>query len=266
MGKNFLSEIIVPVKQFFKGELDIFDPDSSPYAIEYFKKIYGNSDWKLIDEFDFNNLEKTSNRKGFSRLHIRLNHESSYRNTGMFWMKFKLSGDTEFNFNENKEKYLRKKNMSVENKKLLEECSSKHHTLLNMSLLPTTGSLNVLKSRLSVPNDGVIIYSSNHTPECLDRQDTFISALNDYFNNRKNELILSKSGKNREPLINYLNEFSNIYDYCNKVLFIKDKSLVNLLIENGAKPINTESDVLNYINIAQQYWEEKEKNILSLFE
>ena len=35
MGKNFLSEIIVPVKQFFKGELDIFDPDSSPYAIEY---------------------------------------------------------------------------------------------------------------------------------------------------------------------------------------------------------------------------------------
>lgn len=263
MDASILNGVVSDL-ELFNGKKEYFDPDSSLYAMKHYKEAYERNNWKLINEFDFENLKYLFPDSEFLRLYVPLKKDSNYRKQGIFWNKFTLSGDIDFNFNDKKVKIYNKL-LTNENIKLLEFCNSSHHKLLNMSLLPATGKLNNLKGHLFVESEGCISYSRRFIPECLDRQDTFISALNNYFV-RKDELILSESGINREPLINYLDEFSNIYDYCNKVLFIKDKSLVNVLIENGAKPIITESDVLNYINIAQQYWEEKEKNILSLFE
>lgn len=263
MNASILNGIVSDL-QLFNGEKEYFDPDSSLHAMKHYEETYERNNWKLINEFDFKNLKCLFPDSEFLRLYVPLKKDSNYRKQGMFWNKFTLSGEIDFNFNDKKVKVFSKL-LTNENVKLLKFCNAGHHKLLNMSLLPATGKLNNLKGHLFVENEGYINYSRKFIPECLDRQDTFISALNNYFI-RKDELVLSESGINKEPLINYLNEFSDIFDYCDKVLLIKDKSLINTLIENGAKPIKNETDVLNYINLAQKYWKEKEKNILLLFD
>ena len=66
-------------------------------------------------------------------------------------------------------------------------------------------------------------------------------------------------GKNKEYLLNYLNFFDDIYDYCRKIYFIEDREFVDRIIANGQKPLESREDVVRYMNLAIEYWNRKEQ-------
>lgn len=140
-------------EQEYQGCKMDFDPDASPSAIEYYKIIYKDSALKMMSEFDFEKLERRI-LKDKIRLLVCLSSGSDYRNNDRFGPKFKLGGDIDFNFNEKKVSKLRKL-LSEKNQNKLDECSIRHHTLRNMSLIASTGRLNVLKNGLYVNNGSI---------------------------------------------------------------------------------------------------------------
>ncbi|PKE62224.1 hypothetical protein [Macrococcoides caseolyticum] len=248
----------IEVTQFFNGETLDFDPDSSPETFEYYINIYKNH-FNLLNEFDTDDYIKTST-DCIKRLHFPIKEDSILRSD--LGNLFKISGDCDFNFNEKKfylfvflltdnDEYLRKLNDFYKNR---------HHSLINMSIMPTTGGLNLVKGNINNQ----------------DRFDKFIYELYKYFNNEKNE-ILSRCRANKESLKFYLSYFNNdIYQYCREIYFIYDKNLVDDLIESGKKevtfqyPYTTKFNktkeenkvfLINYMNLAERYWSEKEKNI-----
>ena len=66
-----------------------------------------------------------------------------------------------------------------------------HSSEQNLAILPTTGGLNNVKGSLCFDESQNIIYSKKKEPgKQLDRLDTFIAIVYDYFNNNS-ELVLS---------------------------------------------------------------------------
>ena len=226
-----------------------YDPDSSPEAWVHYSKFYTPKHWGLRDEFDFENRDTRNNllnenreEKEFKRLLSLVKPTSKYAKSGKFWSKFNIGGDADFNFNDEKFELFR--GILGNNKEALlqlAECHKYHHSLVNFSLMPATGSLNNYKG-------------SNR----FDRQDTFIKDLNYFFSSNSRD-ILSEAGVNEEPLENFLNTFDNIYHYCEKFYFIDDREFIDRMISEGAMPITTRDDVVRYMNLAMDFWKKKEK-------
>lgn len=254
MKKEFLNKKICS-KQYWKKSEYEFDPDSSPISWSFYNEAYKNLD--LLKSFNIQNLNFTG-----GRLLSKVKKDSDLSKECELWANFKLGGDCDFNFNEKKLKLFKKILSSDLNYKLIETlnyCSNMHHKPLNFSLMPVTGSINNLKGNLHIDEFEIIKLSNNS----LDRFDTFISVLNLYYKNNDN-LILKLSRNNKEPLINFLNKFKNTYDYCEKIYFIKDKSFVDKLIENGMEPIKDMDSVVRYINLAKGYWCIKENFLINI--
>lgn len=254
---------IVKDKQIYNNEEKPFDPDSSPEAIEYYKKIYKNH-FKLFSEFEADDSKVVKaddsddgKSKRYSRIHFKIKSNSKYLQE--FESEFKISGDIDFNFNEKKYEYFEP--LLKENKKYLKKLKcfrdNRHHSLINMSLMPTTGALNTIKGFKS----------------SFDRHDKFLFSLNNYYNFGCDR-IFTFSENNEESIRSFLNQFTDIYDYCKNFYFIEDKNLINDLIKSGEQRIyfyksnNTDESkkinadfLINYMNLAERYWEEKAKNI-----
>ncbi|WOV84730.1 hypothetical protein PGH26_02045 [Sporosarcina jeotgali] len=220
-----------------------YDVDSSPLAWEHYKKVYDTKQWPLIAKFDLNNIRlrrfKHENIT-YTRLLVRIKIDSSSFNEERKWSKFTLGGDCDFNFNEKKVSKFKK--ILGESNELLNYCSRRHHTLLNFSIMPATGGMNSFK--------GI---------KPFDRLDTFVYHLNQYYT-KKDELILSNSRYNKQPLIDFLNTFDNIYDYCKKIYFLSNKDFVDRLILEGERPLLVPKDVVRYMQLAKDYWNEKENS------
>ncbi|MDR2714096.1 MAG: hypothetical protein LBB42_00980 [Coriobacteriales bacterium] len=219
-----------------------YDPDSSPKAWEdYYRKAYTVEHWSLLDEFDMENPKRYSN-EGYSRLRIHLKNNSPKKASGEFWKLFSIGGETDFNFNADKKKKFEKL-LDGHGKDLLEECVRSHHTLKNFSLMASTGNMQGVKG-------------ANR----FDRLDTFVHNLDDYFLG-KTAVVLNRSYVNLQPLKNYLSTFTSVYDYCNKVYFIKDKKFVDRIIEEGQQPIGSCSDAIRYMELAKEFWVKKVKGM-----
>ena len=129
-----------------------------------------------------------------------------------------------------------------------------HHTLTNFSLMLSTGNMQGFK--------GLI---------CDDRLDRFIYFLERYYTepDKQNTHIASFATENNRPaLINYLNSFEDVYDYCQKIYFISDEKLIKKLINSGKQPItgaidengneiSPEQRVIEYMELAIEFWEAK---------
>ena len=92
----------------------------------------------------------------------------------------------------------------------------------------------------------------------MDRLDTFIAIVDDYF--EKNiKLILSyvKGKPNEQYLINFLEKIDDVYDFVDKIYKLDDKKFVDKLICNGRKPIENIDDIERYCLLAKEYWEFK---------
>lgn len=248
--------------------LKIYEDDSSKESWEFYKSQYSCSDWDFWEEFDFLNV-KTRYEKG-----------GKYKsNRYLLWLKddsellreelgeyFSFGGEKVFNFG--KQSYHLKKiiDNSCSNNKdyvlsLLEECKTMHSSIQNLAILPTTGGLNNVKGGLYFDEQGKIEYSTEKEyGKQLDRLDTFIAVLDDYFN-KKSELILgyTKGKPNEQSLKNFLNKFTDVYDFVNKIYKLNDKEFINELICDGRKPIENVNDVKRYCRLAKEYWKLKNK-------
>lgn len=249
------------------------DADSSITAWKYYRSIYTENHWPLIKEFDLKNICTYEERnkiptKGIVRYRAYINTNSPYIN--LFGSEFSLGGECDFNFNEKKKKQFQKilneNSSSKEIEAKLEKCCGMHHNELNFTLMPTTGGMNNFKGTVYF-DENMIKYDANRKSEwsesAYDRLDTFVVCLNNLFT-QTNEIVLSCStSSNKNCLRKYLDTFSDIYDYCEKIYFIDNdnKDFVNKLIENGGKPINTTDDLDRYMDLALEYWRVKERKI-----
>jgi hypothetical protein len=247
-----------------------YDPDSSPDTWKrLFSKVYTAEHWPLLERFNLNKLIQKGNKDKPKRLYAQVSDSTDA--LGPF---FKLAGDTDFNFNDNKwprfEKLLNKAPDEFKAKALamLEKCKDMHHRLVNFSLSASTGGLQNVKGCV------------------FDRLDTFVYLLNDYFLEKPDahtvlRMVSGTRTQNKKPLINYLASFEDIYDYCDRVYFIKRNAVytirsekilavdskditgedfVKRLICCGGNALTTPEDVICYMELAMDFWEIKKQS------
>lgn len=163
-----------------------------------------------------------------------------------------MSGDCFFNFNSNKIELL--KEISGIDKEKLKKCGEMHYSVYNMVLLQTMGNMQKRKQW------GLGLTSQHGKYENLDRGDTFLYLLNEFFQNN-NEYICSASTKsNKDVLKKYLNSFDEVKDYAAKMLQIEDENFIDKLIKNGEKQLDS-ACVNDYLNIALEFWEKRKCKI-----
>ncbi len=286
--------LIKPVEslQEWNGKKIKFDPDSSPVAFEHYNKIYSNLHWSGINDYNlntpifFNSYKKLDLKCGLYRngswynyLNLPFKHKINrlnaislnenaiiYKNKEYYMATSRLSGDTDFDFktdeNPNKNKYGKflnllkgsfKDEILIEHIAKLNECKNMHNTLINFSLMQVMGNLQRAKSK-GINN------------EWLDRLDSFIYLIREYYRTDYNDrdscqIILNSTYANKNTLRKFLDDFIDVYDYCNNIYFIKDKTFVEKLIEEGQKPMNSGERVVEYMELAFDFWEKKNEGI-----
>lgn len=289
----------IPSEQKWNGNKIHFEPDSSPMAWEYYKSVYGGKfmGYKINCPEYFNNVfsDNQQVRKEFEdkgiksgccdgsvwKNYVMLNINKNNRlyalkdeelkgcecnNIEFYEAIGRLSGDTDFNFKKvkfleyssllfngckNKEEFL--KSMSK-----LYECYEMHHTLLNFSLMQTMGNLQHFKS--------MGLYGDK-----LDRLDSFVFYLNYYYgtdNKETSKLVkyLNENvhEENKRILLEYLDSFGDIDKYCSNVYFAgvsneETKKIRKKLVKQGKVNINSAERVIEYMELANEFWNFKEK-------
>lgn len=254
-----------------------YDNDSSGKIwIEYYKPFYSKMPWDFWNIFEYPNSEQQKE----GRVYAKCKKETEkYEKT---FIECELGGELDFNFNSNPDpkkwrgaKYEYYKNVLENDDKLidvdrvhaielLDDCKERSKKRCNFSLIIRTGGLNNVKGKMS----------QDKRP--LDRFDVFIFILNDYFNKRNEQekngqkenymhIIFSEAWHNakvnRECLYEYLRLYRDIEDYFEKNYNISDKKLIEDLIESGSKPIDNGERVVEYLMLAQRYWDAKEDGI-----
>ena len=244
-------KIIKLIRFLCQGELSM--EKGSKNNIEYDVK---EESWQLysclykdaIGKIDFNKDVKNNNRRSI---------ETSFTHNGKS-VRLNMSGETDFNFSEKKvfglscsriehyEKYLNKLPNKEKYLEQLERCKKKHHSQQNISLMPQTGNFQGVKKHIG-----------------NDRLDTFVWALNEYYL-RNNYLLFNFSSFDNLPIIKqYLDIFGGVNDYCKSIYFIEEK-LVTDLIVSGKKPIDSPERVIEYMNLAEEFWKQKDIYISSV--
>ena len=249
--------------QSWNGEIIDFDPDSSPKAWEHYKQYYAFSNYNFGNLFFYNYYKDIGDPCGYKSNGKWLNYvnKPKGKNNRLYSLgkntiivndfceaADRLGGETDFNFNEQKVKLFTdiiKSDQNALNKQdaleQLERCANNHHTLLNFSLMQSMGNLQGHKGL-----------------NRFDRFDVFIYDLDRYFRGVSSEILNSSSDDNRRYLIAFLNQYIDIYAYMQKTYFIKNISLINKIIEQGAMPIEEAKDVVRYMSLAEEFWNEKE--------
>ncbi|HEL1741015.1 TPA: hypothetical protein TXT54_001628 [Streptococcus suis] len=230
-----------------------YDPDSSRLTWEYYKDVY--KEFKLYDDFYFEEpeyakwtgygyIDEPDNQSNSNRLYVFAKRGEQFKSNNHI---FRLGGETDFNFN--KMKFLALKriaNYDLKIIKKLQKCQEYHHTFVNFSIMPATGNMQKVKS-LGYNNDK------------LDRLDSFIAIIDDYYSKRDSIKIFSQAGNNIEPLEQYLTNFFDVYEYCREIYFLQDKDLVNELKKSGKNELSNQKDVERYVELANEFWHQKEK-------
>ena len=171
--------------------------------------------------------------------------------------EMEISGDIIFNFSDRglngQSRYdILKKYINdisdTELKKLYDEkieyCCKNNYCKENCSLIPKLGNLQ--GSKQGIGND---------------RGDTYIWALDKYFENNIEILFNHATYENKKILISYLDtirkpgKHQSIYNYCRLFYNIDDTRFIDELIEFGCKTIDTEFRARKYIDLALRFWE-----------
>ena len=128
----------------------------------------------------------------------------------------------------------------------LQRCVKLYKSVLNISLMPQTGNLQITKKGIG-----------------NDRVDTFIWALDSYYNDETSLLFNNSSFNNTSYLKEYLDLFrtdqkeETIYNYCYKIYGIESHELVDELIMHGKEAIDSPEKVITYMNCAYRFWCQK---------
>lgn len=275
-----------------------FEPDASPAAWEHYAVVYRDTilgkKYNLEDLhfFEYHCVSGDEGhhyvdlpKKGRNNRLCALSKDNKIKPDEL--MRYpavqRLSGECDFNFNEKKYPMFRKlliRDMQNDPDALrdaimqLDECAQMHHTLVNFSLMPVMGDLQGFKGQKKF---------ESLEEGAFDRFDSHIVALNCFFKedykkeswSKCNSEIFQWLGKrtdmspqNKNILLYYLNSFGGkektdgknaMLDYCKNIYFIDDEDFINRLVEAGKKPINKGNEVVNYMNLAKEYWKKKEE-------
>lgn len=166
----------------------------------------------------------------------------------------RLSGDCYFNFNSLKINKL--KEISGIDIKKLKECGNMHHSIYNMVLLQSVGNMQARKQH------GLKLFNNKY--ENLDRGDTFLYLLNEYYENGNEEILAASTKQNKNVLREYLESFNGIYDYADTMLQIKDKDFLKKILENGQQLLLDQDSANKYLDIALEFWEKRKSKIESM--
>lgn len=252
--------------QKHKNEFYRFDVDSSPEVYTLYEKIYSE---KIRNEYGISNPNffrfisfsqgyidapdvALINRlfalpKGITAKEIICIQNRSYE---VYDAIKRLSGDCFFNFNSYKLQRL-KRICGIDEGKL-KICSEMHHSIYNMVLLQTMGNMQKRKQQ------GLKLSTGKY--EQLDRGDTFLYLLNEFYQN-KDEDIYSVSTKSNSGLLKeYLNDFKDVNDYATQMLQIENEDFIRKIIKNGKKQLDS-ACVNDYLDIALEFWKERKKKI-----
>ena len=267
-----------------------YEYDSSKFVWSYFEIVYANS--LLSERYDITNkcnlrVILDSNKKilkkpckGGRRITALIKsaeRKKMQKNAGekIIGNLSRLGGECDFNFNEIKvgkfRKIIEKCKEKTEAEKdtiktRLENYSAKHHSLLNLSLMQVVGNMQKVKQ-----NGGF--------GEKLDRLDSFVYWLGQYYENDCELILYEASKANRNSLKFFLDSFKKdgaskgeaIYEYCKQIYFIYGeieinginldaKKFVSELTKNGKKYIDTSKDLEYYMSLADKFWAFKEKH------
>lgn len=233
----------------FKDTVHDLDSSMDTWELLYCK-VYKD---KFSSLFDFNNIEDTETSDKCKRYYIKINKEEQpeFRNE---YPKFKIAGDCDFNFNDKKVD-LFKKFLLEEDIPLLMECHNNHHELWNFSFMPISGAMNNKKGCLKCITDE----SQDSVP--YDRPDLLVCELDRYYKGEPTRIF---SRFNKDALKWYLSNFSDVYDYCKDIYLIDDKSFVDRLIESGKQPIDSRNRALEYMKLANEFWNIKKNKLKNI--
>lgn len=118
-------------------------------------------------------------------------------------------------------------------------CEEMTHSIANISLQAKTGNFQGVKQGIG-----------------NDRVDTFVWALDEYYNNNSNLMMNYSSFDNMESIKELLSLFDSAETYCKEIYHINE-SLVDALIESGKVAINTTERTIAYMNLAIRFWRQK---------
>lgn len=169
----------------------------------------------------------------------------------------RVGGECDFNFNEEKILLFMEiimadpvagQSQKIDALKRLEQCAEMHYNRLNFSLMQAMGGLQAVKGE-----------------DNFDRLDVFILNLSEYYSIEKeqrltkNPAVLKKAtnDENKKDLIEYLDGFGDIYDYCKQVYFLNNHDFVDTVIKQGKKEIKNCSDMIRYMDLAEKFWKQK---------
>lgn len=248
-----------------------FEPDSCEEAWKHYKEFYSETyfirkNYNFDDLFLYNLYKDVGLQKEHkNEIGKRYDYTNKLKSTRNRYYALKkgtkkekkdrieycppasrVGGECDFNFNDGKYKLF--KNIIGDNQTALQQlnrCKEMHHTLLNFSLIQAMGNMQGFKG-------------SNR----FDRLDTFVYELNRYYSGTSVNVLSKSTTCNKPHLIEFLDNFKNIYKYCEEVYFINDKELVDEIIASGEKPIEACEDVKRYMDLAEKFWAAKESYFL----
>lgn len=121
---------------------------------------------------------------------------------------------------------------------LLEDCKKRTESKENVSILPSTGGLQLVKQAVG-----------------RDRFDTFLCCIDEHY--KGNSLLFNHCAAAHIPkLESFLNLFNNVYEFCYCIynLDCDDNTLIDSLVASGRRPINNSSRVFEIVTLANKFW------------
>lgn len=222
--------------------------DTSEIALNVYRVMYRTVIFKDKAENPFEIITPNGKRPYIKNGYFKFN--------GKFIGPINFSGESDFNFGDNAPrnyqhiKYNNWVTQGVTQAKTpgearmycnYQDISEKlFRSIANVSLMPQNGNLQAAKKGIGD-----------------DRLDTFVWALNEFYNNRSNLLLNHSAPPYINNLESYLGVFGNVYNYCDAVYHINEEELVDDLIKSGKEPIDTFDRWICYISLASRFWKQK---------
>lgn len=210
---------------------------SKAYSNNFFTQPFNNLEfmngrYQLNTVFLYNNKE--SEQMYFSGDIIFNFFDSSKRGKRRIYTEMKKILDIERNNTSDKNKI----NYLNDIESLLDKCKHRTESKENVSILPSTGSLQLVKQAVG-----------------RDRFDTFLWCINEHYNG--NSLLFNHCAAAFIPkLESFLNLFTNVYEFCYCIynLDCDDDKLIDSLVTSGGLPINNSQRVLEFVTLANKFW------------
>lgn len=214
--------------------------------------------WKIYQIMHTNNLIKGGNlftdndivKKG-GRPYIKC----QFIHNGKSTEEMRFSGETDFNFSTQKKRELCRSRYENYKKilerdlagegileiylEMLNECSQMYHSQDNISIMLQSGNMQGAKGAIG-----------------LDRLDVWLLILDMKYRYNINMLQNHCTMENCSEIEKYLNLFDDVYDYASTIYHINSE-LVDKLIESGKRPLDSATNIITYMSLAKEFWNQK---------